>query len=62
MIIEKEKLKNMINEELNRLSDPATEGFKMAEDTIQRFDVLTENQKINFLEKLFSYLKDNNNI
>ena len=62
MRIEKEKLKSMINEELNRLADSETEGFQAAESTIEKFNTLNESQKINFLEKLFSYLKENKNI
>ena len=62
MLIKKEKLKKMINEELGRIGDQDTEGHKAAVDTIQVFDSLNESQKINFLEKFFFHLKENKNI
>ncbi len=62
MIIEKDKLKSIITEELNRLSEKSDEGTEMADEAIQKFSSLNENQKLNFLEKFFSYLKENNDI
>jgi len=62
MIIEKRKLKNIINEEVARAMDSSTAGFEAAEGTIKEFRTLDKNQQINFLERLFSYLKENNNI
>ena len=62
MLIKKEKLKKIINEELNRIGDENTEGHKAAADTIEVFSSLNESQKINFLEKFFFHLKENKNI
>tara|TARA_B100001094_G_scaffold310076_2_gene344324 strand:+ start:157 stop:345 length:189 start_codon:yes stop_codon:yes gene_type:complete len=62
MIIEKEKLKSIINEELNRLSEPTGPGVEVAEVVIEKFNTLNENQRLNFLETFFSYLKENKNI
>ncbi len=62
MIIKKEKLKGIINEELNRLAETSNEGTQAADTTIEEFKKLNENQKLDFLEKFFFYLKENNNI
>ena len=62
MEIEKKELKKIINEEVSRGLDSSTVGFQLAEGTIKEFQDLDQNQQINFLEKLFSYLKENNNI
>ena len=62
MIIEKKKLKNIINEEVARAMDSSTAGFEAAEGVIKEFKDLDQSQQINFLERLFSYLKENNNI
>ena len=62
MEIEKKELKKIINEEVSRALDSSTVGFQLAEGTIKEFQDLDQNQQINFLEKLFSYLIENNNI
>ena len=62
MIINKEKLKSLINEEIQRSFDTSSEGFSMAEETIKQFESLNENQKINFLERLFTHINENTNI
>lgn len=59
MKIEKEKLKNLINEEIERSFDTSDDGFVMAESTITEFEKLNANQKINFLERLFSHINEN---
>tara|TARA_B100000287_G_C20099227_1_gene569652 strand:+ start:37 stop:225 length:189 start_codon:yes stop_codon:yes gene_type:complete len=62
MIIEKDKLKAIINEEINRIAENDGPGDKIAELVIEKFDNLEPNQKLNFLEKFFTFLKENNNI
>ena len=52
MIIDKKVLKNMISEEIDRSFDQGQEGFVMADEIIEKFETLTESQKLNFLEKL----------
>jgi hypothetical protein len=62
MKIAKEKLKNLINEEIQRSFDTSDEGFVAAEETIQKLETLNETQKINFLERLFTHINENINI
>ena len=62
MKIEKDKLKNLINEEIERSFDTSDDGFVMAENTIEKFKQLNQNQQINFLERLFNHLNENINI
>ena len=62
MIIDKKKLKSLISEEIERSFDKSSEGFSMAEQTIKQFETLNENQKINFLERLFTHINENVNI
>lgn len=62
MKIEKNKLKNLINEEIERSFDTSDDGFVMAESTIEKFKQLNHNQQINFLERLFNHLNENTNI
>ena len=62
MIIKKDRLKGIINEELNRLAETSNEGTQAANTTIEEFEKLNENQKLDFLEKFFFYLKENSNI
>ena len=59
MLVNKEKLKSLISEEIERSFDPSGEGFSIAEETIQKFETLTESQKINFLERLFTHINEN---
>lgn len=62
MLIDKKKLKSLISEEIERSFDTSGEGFSMAEETIKQFESLNENQKINFLERLFNHINENVNI
>mgnify|MGYP004459906819 CR=1 FL=1 len=62
MLIDKKRLKSLINEEIKRSFDTNSEGFSMAEETIKQFETLNENQKINFLERLFNHINENVNI
>jgi|TARA_R110000787_G_scaffold191409_5_gene302772 hypothetical protein len=62
MKIEKDKLKNLINEEIERSFDTSDEGFVAAEQAIKKLESLNENQKINFLERLFNHINKNINI
>jgi hypothetical protein len=62
MKIEKDKLKNLINEEIERSFDTSDEGFVAAEQAIEKLESLNENQKINFLERLFNHINKNINI
>lgn len=62
MKIEKDKLKNLINEEIGRSFDTSDEGFVAAEQAIKKLESLNENQKINFLERLFNHINKNINI
>ena len=62
MKIEKDKLKNLINEEIERSFDTTDEGFVAAEQAIKKLESLNENQKINFLERLFNHINKNINI
>jgi len=62
MKIEKDKLKNLINEEIQRSFDTSDEGFVAAEEAIKKLDSLNESQKINFLERLFNHINENINI
>ena len=59
MLVNKEKLKSLISEEIERSFDPSSEGFTIAEETIKKFETLTESQKINFLERLFTHINKN---
>lgn len=59
MFVNKEKLKSLINEEIERSFDSSSEGFTIAEETIKKFDTLTETQKVNFLERLFTHINEN---
>lgn len=61
MKIEKDRLKNLINEEIQRSFDTSDEGFVAAEETIKKLDNLNESQKINFLERLFNHINENIN-
>ena len=58
----KDKLKNLINEEIERSFDTSDEGFVAAEQAIKKLESLNENQKINFLERLFNHINKNINI
>ena len=62
MLIDKKKLKSLINEEIERSFDTSGKGFSIAEETIKQFETLNESQKINFLERLFSHINENVNI
>tara|TARA_A100001515_G_C4450023_1_gene169957 strand:- start:36 stop:224 length:189 start_codon:yes stop_codon:yes gene_type:complete len=62
MLVNKEKLKSLISEEIERSFDSSSEGFTIAEETIKKFDTLTETQKVNFLERLFTHINKNVNI
>jgi hypothetical protein len=62
MKIEKDKLKNLINEEIQRSFDTSDEGFVAAEEAIEKLESLNESQKINFLERLFNHINENINI
>jgi hypothetical protein len=62
MLIDKKKLKSLINEEIERSFDTNGEGFSAAEETIEQFKLLSESQKINFLERLFTHINENVNI
>ncbi len=62
MKIEKDKLKNLIKEEIERSFDTSDEGFVAAEQAIKKLESLNENQKINFLERLFNHINKNINI
>lgn len=62
MLIDKKKLKSLINEEIERSFDTNGEGFSTAEETIKQFELLNESQKINFLERLFTHINENVNI
>jgi hypothetical protein len=62
MKIEKDKLKNLINQEIERSFDTSDEGFVAAEQAIEKLESLNENQKINFLERLFNHINKNINI
>tara|TARA_B100001248_G_scaffold256701_3_gene238109 strand:- start:618 stop:806 length:189 start_codon:yes stop_codon:yes gene_type:complete len=62
MRIDKDKLKTLINEEIERSFDTSDEGFVAAEEVITKFETLNENQKINFLERLFNHINENVNI
>lgn len=62
MIINEDKLKNIIKEEIDRKFDQNQEGFKAADETIELFNTLTESQKINFLEKFMNHINENTNI
>jgi len=62
MKIEKNKLKNLINEEIERSFDTSDDGFVMAEQIIEQYEQLNSNQKINFLERLFNHINENTDI
>tara|TARA_B100000963_G_C22115428_1_gene446720 strand:+ start:318 stop:509 length:192 start_codon:yes stop_codon:yes gene_type:complete len=62
MIIDKNILKNLINEEIERSFDQSQEGFSMANETIEKYETLTESQKLNFLEKFINHINENTNI
>ena len=62
MIIDKEVLKNMISEEIDRSFDQGQEGFVMADEIIEKFETLTESQKLNFLEKFINHINENTSI
>lgn len=62
MIIEKDKLKNIIQEEIERKFDQNQDGFVAANQTIELFNTLTESQKINFLEKFMNHINENTDI
>ena len=60
--INKQTLKKLINEEIERSFDTSDDGFKEAEKVIETFETLNENQKVNFLERLFHHINENVNI
>ena len=60
--INKKTLKRLISEEIERSFDTADDGFQEAEKVIEKFESLNENQKINFLERLFHHINENVNI
>jgi len=62
MLIDKNKLKNIISEEIERSFDQNQEGFTMANEIIEKFETLNESQKINFLEKFINHINENTNI
>lgn len=62
MIIDKKILKNLINEEIERSFDQSQEGFSMADEAIEKYETLTESQKLNFLEKFINHINENTNI
>ena len=62
MLIDKNILKNIINEEIQRNFDQSQEGFEMANQMIERFETLNESQKINFLEKFINHINETTNI
>ncbi len=62
MLIDKKKLKSLINEEIERSFDTSGKGFSIAEETIKQFETLNESQKINFLERLFNHINENTDI
>jgi len=62
MKIEKNKLKNLINEEIERSFDTSDDGFVMAEQIIKQYEQLNAGQKINFLERLFNHINENTDI
>ena len=62
MKIEKNKLRNLINEEIERSFDTSDDGFVMAEQIIEQYEQLNSNQKINFLERLFNHINENTDI
>ena len=62
MKIEKNKLKNLINEEIERSFDTSDDGFVMAEQIIKQYEKLNAGQKVNFLERLFNHINENTDI
>jgi hypothetical protein len=60
--INKETLKKLISEEIERSFDTSDDGFQEAEKVIEKFETLNESQKINFLERLFHHINENVNI
>jgi hypothetical protein len=62
MIIDKNSLKNIISEEIERSFDQSKEGFQLALEAIERFETLTESQKINYLERFINHINENTNI
>lgn len=59
MLIDKKVLKNLISEEIERSFDQGQEGFQIADEVIQKFELLNESQKINFLEKFINHINEN---
>ena len=62
MLIDKNILKNIIGEEIERSFDQNQEGFVIANEVIEKFETLTESQKINFLEKFINHINENTKI
>ena len=62
MLIDKKVLKNLIGEEIERSFDQSQEGFVVADEVIERFNLLNESQKINFLEKFINHINENEKI
>ena len=60
MLIDKKVLKNIIGEEIERSFDQNQEGFIAADETIEKFNLLTESQQINFLEKFINHINNKN--
>ena len=59
MLIDKKVLKNLISEEIERSFDQGQEGIQIADEVIQKFELLNESQKINFLEKFINHINVN---
>lgn len=62
MLINKETLKNLVSEEIERSFDQSQEGFQLAQEIIEKFETLTESQKVNFLERFVTHINENTNI
>lgn len=62
MLIDKNILKNLISEEIERSFDQGQEGFVIANEVIEKFETLNESQKINFLEKFINHINENTTI
>ena len=60
MLIDKKALKNIIGEEIERSFDQNQEGFVAADEAIEKFNLLTESQQINFLEKFINHINNKN--
>jgi len=59
MLIDKDVLKGLISEEIERSFDQNQEGFQVADEVIKKFSTLNESQKINFLEKFINHINEN---